>query len=253
MAKGREQNKRIQVKDELKKEVKEYNSKPKSKIVLRKEEIERSGVELTVKQHELYKSIRNNVFTLVQGPAGTSKTFTACYASLCLLADKKIDKIVITKPIQESGENLGFLPGNVDEKTAPFMRSYMSNFEKIIGKQTAEFLKATGDICVEPLAYMRGVTYDNSIILLDEAQNATMKQLVLWITRLGKNSKAVLMGDISQYDIKKKDSKFLDFIEMVRGVQEVNTFEFTSEDIVRNKFLIEIVNRYEQYKEEKEN
>jgi len=239
---------RTQIKDELKKEVKEYNSRPKSKMSIKKEEIERANIELTQKQHELYKGIRNNIFTLVQGPAGTSKTFTACYTSLCLLADRKIEKIVLTKPIQESGENLGFLPGNVDEKTAPFMRSYMSNFEKIIGKQSAEFLKSSGDICVEPLAYMRGVTYDNSIILLDEAQNATMKQLVLWITRLGKNSKAVVMGDISQYDIKKKDSKFLDFIEMVKGINEVNTFEFTSEDIVRNKFLIEIVDRYEQYK-----
>jgi len=249
----KDQTSRAQVKDELKKEVKDYNSsKMKPKGSLKREEIERAHIELTPKQHEFYKAIRNNIFTLVQGPAGTSKTFTACYASLCLLADKKIERIVITKPIQESGENLGFLPGDIDEKTAPFMRSYMSNFEKIIGKQNAEFLKSIGDISVEPLAYMRGVTYDNAIILLDEAQNATMKQLVLWITRLGKNSKAVLMGDISQYDIKKKDSKFLDFIEMVKGVEEVNTFEFTSEDIVRNKFLIEIVNRYEQYKLENE-
>jgi phosphate starvation-inducible PhoH-like protein len=247
MTRKKEQS-RAQVKDELKREVKNYNRKPRQKLSIRKEDIERSGVILTPKQQELYKGIRNNIFTLVQGPAGTSKTFTACYTSLCLLADKKIERIVITKPIQESGENLGFLPGDIDEKTAPFMRSYMSNFEKIVGKQTAEFLKATGEICVEPLAYMRGVTYDNSIILFDEAQNGTMKQLMLWITRLGKNSKAVLMGDISQYDIRKQDSKFLDFIEMVKGVDDVNTFEFTSEDIVRNKFLIEIVNRYEQYK-----
>jgi phosphate starvation-inducible PhoH-like protein len=253
MTKRREQNSRTQVKDELKKEIKEYNIRPKSKLLLKKEEIDKMGIELTPKQHELYKAIRNNIFTTVQGPAGTSKTFTTCYASLCLLADKKIEKIIITKPIQESGENLGFLPGDIEEKTAPFMRSYISNFEKIIGKQNTEFLKTSGAICVEPLAYMRGVTYDDSIILLDEAQNATMKQLVLWITRLGKNSKAVLMGDISQYDIKKKDSKFLDFIKMVDGLEEINTFNFTSEDIVRNKFLIEIVNRYEKYKEKEEN
>lgn len=250
MNKRKETNSRTQSKDELKKEVKEYNSKPKTKLSIKKEDIDNSGVELTPKQHELYKAIRNNTFTIVQGPAGTSKTFTACYASLCLLADRKIDKIVITKPIQESGENLGFLPGDIEEKTAPFMRSYMSNFEKILGKQNTEFLKASGDLCVEPLAYMRGVTYDNSIILLDEAQNATMKQLMLWITRLGKNSKAVLMGDISQYDIKRRDSKMLSFIEMVKGVNDLNSFEFTSEDIVRNKFLIEIVNRYEKYKSE---
>ncbi len=256
MTKRKEQNTRAQEKDELKREVREYNNnnngKTKSKISIKKEEIERAQIILTPKQQELYKSIRNNTFTVVQGPAGTSKTFTACYTSLCLLADRKIDKIIITKPIQESGENLGFLPGDIDEKTAPFMRSYITNFEKIIGKQSTEFLKSSGDICVEPLAYMRGVTYDNSIILLDEAQNATMKQLVLWITRLGKNSKAVLMGDISQYDIRKKDSRFLNFIDMIKGVEEVNTFEFTSEDIVRNKFLIEIVNRYEKWKMDNE-
>jgi len=252
MKQRRGQNDRSQTKDELKGEVNSYNGKPKTKHSISRSEIEKSGIQLTPKQQDFYKAIRNNIFTLVQGPAGTSKTFTACYAALYLLADKKIEKIVITKPIQESGENLGFLPGDIDEKTAPFMRSYMSNFEKIIGRQSADFLKASGYICVEPLAYMRGVTYDNSIILLDEAQNATMKQLVLWITRLGKDSKAVLMGDISQYDIKKKDSKFLDFIEMVNGVEEVNSFEFTSQDIVRNKFLIEIVNRYELYKEKEE-
>jgi len=253
MTKRKDQNTRAQEKEELKREVKEYNNnRTKTKMSLKKEEIERAQIILTPKQQELYKSIRNNIFTIVQGPAGTSKTFTACYTSLCLLADRKIDKIIITKPIQESGENLGFLPGDIDEKTAPYMRSYITNFEKILGKQSTEFLKTSGDICVEPLAYMRGVTYDNSIILLDEAQNATMKQLVLWITRLGKNSKAVLMGDISQYDIKKRDSRFLEFIEMVKGVEDVSTFEFNSDDIVRNKFLIDIVNKYEEWKMDKE-
>ena len=245
-------NNRPQIKEELKNETKEYNSAPKAKICLKKSEIDNSGVELSPKQHELYKLIRNDVFTIIQGPAGTSKTFTTCYTSLCLLAEKKIEKIIITKPIQESGENLGFLPGDVDEKTAPFMRSYMTNFEKIIGRQITEFLKSSGFICVEPLAYMRGVTYDNAIILLDEAQNATMEQLMLWITRLGKNSKAVLMGDLSQFDIKKKDLRFLDFIKMVSGVKGQNTFEFNANDIVRHEMLIEIVNRYEEYKSKEE-
>ena len=254
MDKEKKSSNRSQVKIELKKETVDYNSnKTKKKTNITKAEIEESGVELTPKQHELYKSIRNNIFTIAQGPAGTSKTFTTCYTSLCLLADKKIEKIIITKPIQESGENLGFLPGDVEEKTAPYMRSYVSNFEKIIGKRNVEFLRASGEIVVEPLAYMRGVTYDDSIMLLDEAQNATMKQLVLWITRLGKNSKAVLMGDVSQYDIRKRDSKFLKFIEMVQDVESVNTFQFGTEDIVRNKFLIEIVDRYEKYKNENEN
>ena len=217
---------------------------------LTREELLARGIELSLKQNELYKGIRNNTLTICQGPAGTSKTFTACYTSLALLADKKIDQIILTKPIQESGENLGFLPGTVEEKVDPYMKSYFSNFEKIIGKGSFEWLKSTEQIFVEPLAYMRGTTYDRSIMLLDEAQNCTMTQLMLWVTRLGSESKAILMGDVSQYDIKKRDSKFLEFIQLIDGVQQVNNFRFGVEDIVRNKFLIDIVDRYEKWKYE---
>jgi len=226
----------------------ELNSMKKGRLT--KEELLARQIELTPKQHELYKGIRNNILTVCQGPAGTSKTFTACYTALSLLADKKIDQIILTKPIQESGENLGFLPGTVEEKVDPYMKSYFSNFEKIIGKGSFEFLKATEQIIVEPLAYMRGTTYDRSIMLLDEAQNCTMTQLMLWVTRLGNDSKAILMGDVSQYDIKKKDSKFIEFINLIDGVQQLNNFRFGVEDIVRNKFLIDIVDRYEKWKYE---
>jgi|694.fasta_scaffold57201_3 phosphate starvation-inducible PhoH-like protein len=226
----------------------EINSMKKGKLT--KEELLNRGIELSIKQNELYKGIRNNTLTVCQGPAGTSKTFTACYTSLALLADKKIDQIILTKPIQESGENLGFLPGTVEEKVDPYMKSYFSNFEKIIGKASFEWLKSTEQIIVEPLAYMRGTTYDRSIMLLDEAQNCTMTQLMLWVTRLGSESKAILMGDVSQYDIKKRDSKFLEFIQLIDGVQQVNNFRFGVEDIVRNKFLIDIVDRYEKWKYE---
>jgi phosphate starvation-inducible PhoH-like protein len=226
----------------------ELNSMKKGRIT--KEELLNRGIELSIKQNELYKGIRNNTLTVCQGPAGTSKTFTACYTALALLADKKIDQIILTKPIQESGENLGFLPGTVEEKVDPYMKSYFSNFEKIIGKASFEWLKSTEQIIVEPLAYMRGTTYDRSIMLLDEAQNCTMTQLMLWVTRLGSESKAILMGDVSQYDIKKRDSKFLEFIQLIDGVQQVNNFRFGVEDIVRNKFLIDIVDRYEKWKHE---
>jgi phosphate starvation-inducible protein PhoH len=223
-------------------------------------------ISLTPKQQELYTGIRNNTLTICQGPAGTAKTFVACYSAIGLLADKKIDKIILTKPIQESGENLGFLPGTVEEKVDPYMQSYFSTFQKIVGKQSFEFMKSIGEIVVEPIAYMRGTTYDDCIMLLDEAQNCNMHQLMLWSTRLGKNSKAVMMGDISQYDIKKKDSKFLDFISLVTGdyqfkeddtksqqnyktqLKEVFSHKFSVDDIVRNKFLIDLVDRYEKYK-----
>jgi len=227
-------------------EQRQSNSSRKSRFS--RADLERSGVVLNPKQLELYKGIRNNTLTICQGPAGTSKTFTACYTALALLADNKIERIVLTKPIQESGEQLGFLPGTIQEKTDPYMKSYFSNFEKIIGKAQLEWMRATGEIVVETLAYMRGTTYDNCIMLLDEAQNSTMTQLILWVTRLGNNSKAIMMGDISQYDIRKSDSRFLDFINLYNNDADVFNFSFKAEDIVRNKFLINLVEKYEKWK-----
>lgn len=228
----------------------ELNSSKRGRFT--RNQLESKGIVLNPKQLELYKGIRNNTLTICQGPAGTSKTFTACYTSLALLADQKIEKIILTKPIQESGENLGFLPGTIQEKTDPFMKSYFSNFEKIVGRGTVEWMRATGEIVVEPLAYMRGTTYDNSIMLMDESQNSTMTQLMLWVTRLGNNSKAIMMGDISQYDIRKNDSKFLEFINLYKTDEGIFNFQFNAEDIVRNKFLINIVEKYEKWKIENE-
>lgn len=228
----------------------EFKKNIRRKNSLSKEEFQRCGVRLTDKQNQLYKGIRNNILTVVHGPAGTSKTYTTCYTALALLADKKVEKIIITKPIQESGENLGFLPGDAKEKVDPYVQSYYTTFVKIIGKQTTDFLFASEDIVFEPLAYMRGSTYDNCIMLLDESQNSSIKQLMLWSTRLGKDAKAVMMGDTSQYDVKKRDSGYNDFIKMVDGMGDLYLFEFSNEDIVRNKFLIELTNRYDKYRSE---
>ncbi len=228
----------------------EYKKNLRKKNSLTKEEFQKSNVHLTDKQQGLYKGIRNNTLTVVHGPAGTSKTYTTCYAALALLADKKIEKIIITKPIQESGENLGFLPGSMEDKLHPYKQSYYTTFCKILGKTTVDFLFSTEEIMFEPLAYMRGSTYDNCIMLLDECQNASIKQLMLWITRLGKDSRAVMMGDTSQYDVRKKDSGYNDFIKMVEGMEELCLFEFSNADIVRNKFLIQIADRYDKYRSE---
>ena len=228
----------------------EYKKNLRKKNSLTKEEFQKSNVHLSEKQQGLYKGIRNNTLTVVHGPAGTSKTYTTCYAALALLADKKIEKIIITKPIQESGENLGFLPGSMEDKLHPYKQSYYTTFCKILGKATVDFLFSTEEIMFEPLAYMRGSTYDNCIMLLDECQNASIKQLMLWITRLGKDSRAVMMGDTSQYDVRKKDSGYNDFIKMVEGMDELCLFEFNNADIVRNKFLIQIADRYDKYRSE---
>jgi phosphate starvation-inducible PhoH-like protein len=140
----------------------------------------------------------------------------------------------------------------MEDKLHPYRQSYYNSFSKIIGKQATDFLFSTEEIIFEPLAYMRGSTYDNAIMLLDECQNASIKQLMLWVTRLGKDSKAVMMGDTSQYDVKKRDSGYNDFIKLVDGMNDMNLFEFQNTDIVRNKFLIEIANRYDKYRSENE-
>lgn len=210
-------------------------------------------VRLSDKQNDLFKGIRNNTLTVVHGPAGTSKTFTSCYTALSLLADRKIDKIIITKPIQESGEQIGLLPGSVADKVDPYKQSYYTNFCKILDRGTIDWLFSIEEIVFEPLAYMRGSTYDNSIMMLDECQNASIKQLMLWATRLGKDSKAVMMGDTSQYDVKKRDSGYVDFINMTKDMDDLFIFEFKNEDIVRNKFLIELTNRYDKYRSEHSN
>lgn len=212
---------------------------------------ELSKITLTANQIELFKSIRNNTITFVQGPAGSAKTFTACYTALWLLAEKKIEKIILVKPIQESGgEKLGSLPGEVDDKVRPYMESFYNNFEKIIGKQALGFMITAGEIEFKPLAYMRGAGYDNSVIFIDEAQNMDYKALMMVITRLGFDSKMIIAGDISQYDIKKNDVALPSFIKLIEDVDSVSSFKFEKSDIMRNPILIQITDRYEQWKME---
>ncbi len=241
-------------KRQMDEELRDYQPKKniKRKNSFSQEELKKADIRLSEKQNLLYKGIRNNTLTIAHGPAGTSKTYTTCYTALALLADKKIERIIITKPIQESGETIGALPGTVAEKIDPYRQSYYTTFCKMIGKSSTDFLFASEEIIFEPIAYMRGSTYDNCIMLLDESQNSSIKQLMLWVTRLGQDSKAVMMGDTSQYDVKKKDSGFVDFIKMVDGMNDLYTHEFTNEDIVRNKFLVEIANRYDKYRSEQE-
>lgn len=206
------------------------------------------SVELQPKQKILNDMIKNNSLTVVSGPAGTSKTFSTCYTALELLANKKIEQIILTKPLLESSFSMGFLPGSVEEKIEPYMKSYISTFKKLIGVEKFQELMINDVIKIETLNFMRGETYDNSILLLDEGQNLEMKDLMLWITRLGKDSKAVLMGDMSQYDVKENKSDFGKFRDILDGMKDFSIFEFGREDIVRNPFLIELTDRYEKWK-----
>jgi len=245
------QRSNLSLEDEINNGVSEYKTNRSNKKKLSREEVQGYNIKLTEKQNQLYKGIRNNTLTICHGPSGTSKTYTTCFTALSLLADGKIDKIILTKPLQTSWEDVGYLKGGLEEKISPFMKSYFTTFEKIMGKTNFEWLMATGAIQVETLAFMRGSTYDNAIMIIDEVQNCNMSQIMLWVTRLGENSKAVMMGDVSQYDVKIKDSNFLDFIDIMEGVGNVFNFKFSIEDIVRNKFLIDVVERYEKWKYKK--
>lgn len=200
-------------------------------------------------QKSYLNTILESKISFAYGPAGTSKTFTACYAALRLYLDGTIEKIILSKPIQESGEKLGFLPGDVKEKIDPYMESYRSNLVKLLNdSQLVGWLEAMGVIEYRPLAYMRGATFDNAFMILDEAQNADFKQLMLFLTRLGKDSKMLICGDVSQYDISKNKVALPDFINLIDGVKGVGIHRFVDSDIVRNEILIEITERYEQWK-----
>lgn len=209
-------------------------------------------VQLRQSQHKYLNQIEKNEITFCYGPAGTSKTFTACFAGLKLLKEKKIKQIILCKPIQEAGEKLGFLPGDKDEKVDPYMKSYKSNIEKIIGHEQTKLLFDKNIIKFEPLAYMRGDTFDDSLMILDEAQNATFKQLMLFVTRMGRDSKVIVTGDVSQADIAASRVSLPDFINLIENVKGVGTHIFGEKDIVRAKILQDIVNRYDRWRSENE-
>lgn len=224
------------------------DKKPKVKTELSLTDLRK--ITLNQSQEKYFNLIKSNDVTFCYGPAGTSKTFTALYSALQLYLDGKIKRIILSKPIQESGEKLGFLPGDVMEKIDPFMESYRSNLVKLLkDPHTVTWLEDSGVIEYRPLAYMRGATFDNCLMILDEAQNANFKQLMLFLTRMGKDSKVLICGDVSQSDLSIKHKEALpEFISLINGVDGVSCHVFTKDDTVRNKLLIEIIERYENWK-----
>ena len=210
-------------------------------------------IKFTHSQLQFYKTIRKNFLTVCTGPAGTAKTFMACYAALELLREGAHKKIILARPAVEAGENLGFLPGTIDEKIAPYMEGYVSNMEKILeGDEKLKQMITRKIIDMQPLAFMRSRTFDDTILILDEAQNADLRQIMLVVTRMGINSRIIICGDITQWDLKNRRKDLLVFSEnIVNDVEGCAAFEFKREDIVRNPILVKITDKYEEYKEEK--
>ena len=199
----------------------------------------------TPNQKTFYHTFSRNDVTFAVGPAGCGKTFLATHYALKNLAKGKYDKMVITKPLVEvDGERMGYLPGDIDEKTMPYMMSLYYNMEQIIGKQRLEVLKKAGAIQVIPLAYMRGLTLTDSIVVLDEAQNATPAQLKTFLTRIGSGSKYIVNGDLMQSDIRKANG-LEDAIRRFTGVKRVGFSQFDLEDVVRHPIVAELLERYQ--------
>ena len=208
------------------------------------------GKFLTDNQKIYSETLLNNQITICSGPAGVGKSYIAMKTAVDLLLDEGngYDKIIIVRPAVEAEEKLGALPGNVEEKLDPYIFPSYYLLNKIIGKEAREKLKSAEVIEVFALAYMRGMTIDNSILIFEEAQNATPKQMKLLLTRIGSNTKFFISGDIEQTDRykDKKQSGLYDALTRFNGIPGVGIFEFGDKDGVRNPIITKILQKYEE-------
>jgi phosphate starvation-inducible protein PhoH and related proteins len=195
----------------------------------------------TENQKKLVQSIKENEITIASGLAGSGKTFIACAEALKLIKSKtKFKKILLVKSVtQLKGEELGFLPGDLREKLDPYMISFLDNFEKIIGESLTNKLRDLGIINIQPLAFVRGRSIDNTIIIVDEAQNISIENMRTLMTRIGDNSKMIILGDVKQKDIRnKKDSSLEVIIERFNSIENFGCVELRNpEDVVRNPII----------------
>ena len=200
----------------------------------------------TLGQRKYISAIEDNIITFGIGPAGTGKTFLAIAMAAKALKNNSVSKIILTRPAVEAGENLGFLPGDLQEKIDPYLRPLYDSLYNILGYDNFLRLKEKGIIEVAPLAYMRGRTLDDAFIILDEAQNATNEQMKMFLTRLGFGSKMIVNGDKSQIDLPKghQASGLLDAERKLKGINGIAFVEFDAGDVVRHPIVSEIINAY---------
>lgn len=212
----------------------------------------------TENQKKLVYAITNNEITIASGLPGTGKTFLACAEALKLVKDRKTpyQKIILVKSVTTlKDEEIGFLKGTMEEKMEPFMDSFLDNFHKIIGESNTVKLRNMGYIQIKPIAYVRGRSIDKSVIIIDEAQNVTLDNMRTLMTRIGDNSKIIILGDVKQKDIRnKKDSSLEVVIEKFKDKPGFGTVELRNEeDIVRNPIIKVIEDIFDQIEEEKNN
>jgi phosphate starvation-inducible PhoH-like protein len=205
----------------------------------------KSVIPRSERQKEYVRALRQSDIVISAGPAGTGKTFLAVAVGLTLLLDKKIERIILSRPAVEAGERLGFLPGDMKEKVDPYLRPLYDSLYDLFDFDKIQKMIEVGDIEIAPLAFMRGRTLKNSFAILDEAQNATDTQIKMFLTRIGENSKIVINGDPSQIDLPQKNMSGLNRSKKLLGhLDEISVIDFDHSDVVRHPLVSKIVRAY---------
>ena len=199
----------------------------------------------TIRQKVYVDAIENHDLTFAIGPAGTGKTFLATVLASRLLNEKKIEKIILTRPAVEAGERLGFLPGDIQQKVDPYLRPLFDSLHSIFGYEKTNTLIDKGTIEVAPLAFMRGRTLDNAIVILDEAQNTTPAQMKMFLTRMGMNAKFMVTGDPGQVDLPKKENSGLrEAIKILSNKRGIKIIYLDDKDVIRHPIVKKVIDAY---------
>ena len=207
----------------------------------------KSVIARSEKQSEYIKALKENDIILSLGPAGTGKSFLAVSVAVTLLMEKKIERVILSRPAVEAGEKLGFLPGDMKEKVDPYLRPLYDALYELFGADKIDKKIETGEIEIAPLAFMRGRTLKNCFAILDEAQNATDTQIKMFLTRIGENSKLVVNGDPSQVDlINKSHSGLIKSKNILKDLKEIKIIEFDHNDVVRHPLVSKIIRAYQK-------
>ncbi len=227
--------KNLEIEESNVKSFKQLIKTPKKSVIARSE-----------KQSEYIKALKENDVVMALGPAGTGKSFLAVSVAITLLMEKKIDRVILSRPAVEAGEKLGFLPGDMKEKVDPYLRPLYDALYELFGADKIDKKIETGEIEIAPLAFMRGRTLKNCFAILDEAQNATETQIKMFLTRIGENSKLVVNGDPSQVDlINKSYSGLIKSKNILKDLNEIKIVEFDHNDVVRHPLVSKIIKAYQ--------
>ena len=213
----------------------------------------RSVIPRSKKQKEYVRSLKTSQIVISLGPAGTGKTYLAVAVALSMLLEKKVDRIILSRPAVEAGERLGFLPGDMKDKIDPYLRPLYDSLYDLLDYDKIQKKIESGSIEIAPLAFMRGRTLKNSFAILDEAQNATETQIKMFLTRIGQNSKLVVNGDPSQVDLPNKNqSGLIKSQSILKGIKEISIINFDHQDVMRHPLVTKIVEAYHKNKNDQD-